>query len=130
MRVVGLERGKGPREWGEQVSEIKGLTAAKKIEAAIEKLTELQGTTSRAEWSAWRMYRPTRGTVFGIEDGDVNDIALTRTPQDAELVEILHRTIDAQIAILSLGITFSAITSNKFTDAALVLASAINGVTE
>ena len=105
------------------------MNAVEEIQAAIENLTELKNGASRAEWSAWRMYRPARGTFYGVEDGDVNEIAFTRTQQDAELIEVLHRTIDAQLTILSGEVNFCRVSGFSPARNKVDLARAINGAT-
>lgn len=113
------------------------MSAVQEIEAAIKKLTDMK---ARSQGDIW--YRSIRGISahggeFGANPEGIVDAQNGRrsmhtsrcTPVDADLIVTLHRTIDAQLAILNLAIAFAAISPNRHTDAALDLARAINGPT-
>ena len=78
-------------------------TPAQRIEAAIVRLKTERMNASAGVWLGWQEYSPLSGKSYGMEtltfDEPVN-IARAMTRADALLVEMMHRTIDAQIAIL------------------------------
>lgn len=99
------------------------MNAVEEIPAAIEKLAALKSEATKGPWEGWRKYDPLRGTQFGIEAASA-EVAKVYTPQDAELIEVLHATIDAQLEVLHLGLRYAA-----FDRSALILARAIIGAT-
>lgn len=108
------------------------MTALEEIEAAIEKLTELQSSSTDGRWELFHAYdgyeivtvndRVTFGGLSSVSDGAIPDVS------DAYLVVTLHRTIDAQLAILrDAAFTLGSIAQFRDCHAELVLARAING---
>lgn len=75
------------------------MTAAERLQAAIEKLEREADTYSPRPWTAWRQGAPGRQR-FGIEDARAEDVATVREADDAELMVTLSRTIEPQLAIL------------------------------
>lgn len=76
------------------------MTPMERLQAAIEKLERLRVGCTPGEW--WVTPGGGESWVFagpGTAD-DVMVIGDARLPQDTELIATLHRTIDAQIAIL------------------------------
>jgi len=79
------------------------LTPAEKIKAAIKKLRTEIAHATEGTWLGWQEYSPVRGTSYGMEgfvDGEPVNIARGTTRADALLTETMHRTLDAQLAIL------------------------------
>lgn len=76
------------------------MNAVEKLEAAIAKLEELRDQSSLGPWCAWKLRGNTGRMTYGIEDAYGEDIAVIRSSPESELIEILHRTVDAQLAIL------------------------------
>ena len=85
------------------------MSAVDEIEAAIAKLTGLRSSVTEPHFKAMAYYAT--GTQGGY----------------TELTLVLHRTIDAQLAILRIAAQFAQITPNRYTDAGVDLARAING---
>lgn len=75
------------------------MSAADEIQAAIGKLAELKSDATAGPWFGWHQYNPLKGTKTGVEPRG-GDVAETYSIHDAELIEVLHATIDAQLAIL------------------------------
>jgi hypothetical protein len=109
------------------------MSAVEEIQAAIDKLTEMRGDS--AEW--W-VFEPDPNAIYQTtEDGREDHVLDTVEESDRDLIVTLHRTIDAQLAIL-------ADTLNAFSNpipafigyeeqiyhAQLMLARAINGDTQ
>ena len=109
------------------------MNAVEEIQAAIDTLNTMRAVSDSGAW-----------TVAGIHpdcsiEGDVNFIAGDMYDYDAELIVTLHRTIDAQIALLSHTLDIRAkyvVTGieQMWIDAVeragdLALARAINGAT-
>jgi hypothetical protein len=108
------------------------MSAVEEIEAAIAKLTELREKSLSGPWEAWKQYNPLSGNIYGLEARDEN-VAKFYSPFEVELVEVLHRTIDAQIAILRGARLFkrhNVWSSTFYLEPCLALARAINGTTE
>lgn len=82
------------------------MSAVERVEAAIAKLEDLRGAAAPGVWVAWREGLPGRER-FGVETGAEGADVVWRAARaaDAELVEVLHRTIDAQLAILRDNLT-------------------------
>lgn len=87
------------------------MTPVERLQAAIEKLELLRAATTGGEWEADWELRFTLGDPqwpVVLVDGVgfvVNTTATTfRNPDDAELIVVLHRTLDAQLAILRFGV--------------------------
>jgi hypothetical protein len=80
------------------------MNAAETIQEAIDKLTALRDDAAEGPWLGWVQYNPLRGQMYGVEnsEGPIADKVASR--EDAELIEVLHRTIDAQLAILRAAI--------------------------
>lgn len=108
------------------------MSAVGEIEAAIAKLTELRNETTPAPWTVEEM--PETGECriirefehFGSHIESVTGGGSLRL--DADLIVTLHRTIDAQLEVLRIGMPHSF--SNGFSplfEPALTLARAING---
>ena len=96
------------------------MTVVERLEAAIAKLERLRESEPYHESHSWLVSLITVGT----ED----DRREEEAPQtSSELIVTLHRTIDAQIAVLRVGSEFALITSNRWTDISVALADAILG---
>lgn len=84
------------------------MSAVEEIEAAIARLTELRGKSNSGPWEPIRQEEPESGAALFVLgngpslDSDFNNI---RDYADADLIVTLHRTIDAQLAILMAGRT-------------------------
>lgn len=76
------------------------MSAVEEIEAAVAKLTKLRDESVLGPWEGWKQYNPLRGNLYGIEARGA-EVAKTYTVADTELIETLHRTIDAQLKLLS-----------------------------
>ena len=106
------------------------MTAAQEIQAAIEKLTDLQALADEGPWMHYD------GDVVM---GDPTDyvqaypvVAECGSNNNAELIVTLHRTTDAQLVILELAVAYGELSEgegSRFITAAKLLARAINGVT-
>jgi hypothetical protein len=114
------------------------VNAVEEIEAAITKLTAEREAAMRGPWVANENFGYYGGS-FGIEGGvqdeweDSPGYALEKT--DAVLITTLHRTIDAQLALLTSALGGARdLGSGHYpdepnaVDLALDLARAINGV--
>lgn len=75
------------------------MGAVDEIRAAIESLERLKEQSAPAPWEGWKQYNPLRGEVYGVE-ANGEEVAKTYSLADTELIEVLHRTIDPQLAIL------------------------------
>lgn len=100
------------------------VNAVEKIEAAIEKLERLKAESTPGPWEQfqydWRMI------IAGQPADDEADVLFDRAaarPADMQMIVTLHRTIDAQLAILYRGLSRIA----PEHDAAEMLADAILG---
>ena len=100
-------------------------TPAQRIEAAIVRLKTERMNASAGVWLGWQEYSPLSGKSYGMEtltfDEPVN-IARAMTRADALLVEMMHRTIDAQLAILN---RFSEYPNRELEEPVMALADAI-----
>ena len=96
------------------------MTAVERLEAAIAKLERLRKSEPYHESNGWLAGLVTVGTEH---DPREEEDPLT----SSELIVTLHRTIDAQIAVLRVGSEFALITSNRWTDISVALADAILG---
>jgi hypothetical protein len=78
------------------------MNAAEKIQAAIERLEELRDAATDGPWFVTHE-RSTWPRVWGNNDGDDADaVASTESgTSNAQLIVTLHRTIDAQLAVLT-----------------------------
>ena len=89
------------------------MTAAGRLQSAIEKLEQLRADAFPGPWEAYNS-RPENGShsfvmadhsaILSVSANDGSEEEF-RAPT-ADLVAVLHRTIDAQIAILREGITW------------------------
>lgn len=105
------------------------MTAVEEIAVAIAKLMASRRASTPAPWVVG--FRGDVETVAAFDPNrfDVRPETIARTDlhsMDGELIAILHRTIDAQLAILELTRQFASLTPNRFTDVGLDLARAIN----
>ena len=113
------------------------MSAVEEIQAAIEKLTKLKAESTPGPWFL-TYEKSTHPRLWGnASENDADPVALAQNRGNAELIVLLHRTIDAQLAIL-------ADTLNAFSNpipafigyeeqiyhAQLMLARAINGDTQ
>ena len=102
------------------------MTVVERLEAAIGKLEQLKADSTAGGWYAPEF---THGSVWA-GTGSSDDLLVVddaRLYGDADLIVTLHRTIDAQIAVLKVGAEFALITSNRWTDISVALADAILG---
>ena len=114
------------------------MSAVEEIQAAIDKLTKLKAESTPKPWHDWE--DDLTGEVDLWHDQEqrlhIANFGIAGMPRgevDAELIAVLHRTIDAQLAILHHAIdeyeprddTMSFITEDGLT-----LARAINGGTQ
>lgn len=117
------------------------MTAVEEIQTAIDELTRLKDSSTEGYW---RVYEDSGTTIHSDPETyspliDAGDFAASserfENPADAYLIVTLHRTIDAQLAILRLGLAFYHGDPTllpgvvRAADNALALARAINGVT-
>jgi hypothetical protein len=107
------------------------MTPAETIQAAIEKLTRLRSEASPGPWAAWKkpvstLYR-TDLVKYGLEDARGVDLFGSESPHNVELIEALHATVSAQIALLRVSHLQTRIHGRKPTLEALNLAKAILG---
>ena len=109
------------------------MSAVDEIQAATVKLTELRNLSdegaNRHEWKSTPLSPLIQADVID-SDGDV--IAERCYAPDAELIVTLHRTIDAQLAILAEGLLDSGpgyVGDCAYPALALRLARDINGAT-
>jgi hypothetical protein len=120
------------------------VSAVDEIETAVKKLTQLRDASTAGIWRG-RYYGGTRlpkqrivSVVASAEDDEhglerVVNLGDYFTKEDAALIITLHRTIDAQLAILRVGLSaYTEYISDirralKHDKAALALARAING---
>jgi len=108
------------------------MSTVDEIEAAIAKLTVLKMASRTGPLSVYHMDWRLIIVSADSHDGDAPilfDVSRTGTPADGELIVTLHRTIDAQLAILEAGIDFIRHTpgAQSHTGGAVDLARAING---
>lgn len=110
------------------------MNAVERLQAAIDKLEKLRADSTPGEW----IYRG-RGCIAAGEYGDVvapgrvdcmaycngssSTIEGDNLDADADLIVTLHRTIDAQLAILAYGATLTG----RIPDEITTLADAILG---
>lgn len=117
------------------------MSAVEQLQEAIDKLEGLKSLSHAGRWivdpdDPLVVMRPDDrhpngwdGTLIARTVGNP-DIADANGIANAELIVTLHRTLDAQIAILRIALRFARITPNAFTDAGYDLALAVLGVTE
>lgn len=81
---------------------MEAMNPVEKLEGAIAKLELLKGAKTPAPW--WRGMND--GFSFTIEgpESDSHPVAQRLIGPDAEMMVTLHRTIDAQLRILTLGL--------------------------
>ena len=113
------------------------MTAVEEIQAAIEKLTELRNLSNeggnRREWKSTPLSPLIQADVID----SFGDVVVERAyAPDAELIVTLHRTIDAQLALLKDGVKFTTVhwgqveLRRDIGKYALALARAINGASK
>ena len=85
------------------------MNAAGKIQAAIEKLEGLRTEGTDGPWSAWHPQdNRSNSCVDGAAlDPDNPPLAVEGGRKDVALIVTLHRTIDAQLAILRSALTYT-----------------------
>lgn len=84
------------------------MNAAETIQAAIDRLAALRESATQGPWLGWKQYNPLYGMQYGIESGRGEEVfASGALRDDVELVEMMHRTIDAQLAILRHAVQFN-----------------------
>lgn len=79
------------------------MSAVEEIEAAIAKLTALKMTSRSGPLSVYHLDWRLITVSADSHDGDAPilfDVSRAGSPADGELIVTLHRTIDAQLAIL------------------------------
>lgn len=85
------------------------MNAAETIASAIQKLEELKSSSTRGPWKAAAGLDDERNLEYSLiaqrSDGffdvlEASNDDVHRASADADLVEVLHRTIDAQLVIL------------------------------
>jgi hypothetical protein len=78
------------------------VNAGEKLEAAVTKLELLRRDSTSDGWVGWKQYSPLRGWAFGVEDSFGENVMRVETHNvnDAELVEVLHRTVAPQLGFL------------------------------
>lgn len=81
------------------------MTPQERLQAAIEKLEALVRLGSDGPWNADRL---TAGRATVISNGVGRSVAHYVEENDAERIVTLHRTIDAQLAILRSELDFVA----------------------
>jgi len=81
------------------------MNAVERIEAAIEKLEQLKTESTQVTWSQVGAHGPSDlGVSVRIPISRHHDVlAYAGTAANAHLIVTLHRTIDAQLAILRAG---------------------------
>lgn len=77
------------------------------IDEAIAKLETLRAAGAAGVWQAYRQYVPNFGVQYGIQaerpmvyGWDIEAVATLARAANAELIALLHRTIDPQLEIL------------------------------
>ena len=102
------------------------MTPTERLQAAIEKLEALQAQTTQAPWSVvgGEVVRDAGGlrTIQSLWVADIDP-----TVPDADLIVTLHRTIDAQLAILRDGRDVTTREGIYLHESAVALADAILG---
>lgn len=104
------------------------MTAVEEIEAAIVELEALKVASTPGPWTAPAAILGLKSTTIFGTPIDGGHAAYVATAHDAELIVTLHRTIDAQLAILrhvADGRGDLGIGTNRYV---VALARAINGV--
>jgi hypothetical protein len=79
------------------------MNAAEKIQAAIERLEELKADGTNGPWFTWHPQRGGRcnsSVDSATHDPEESETVVEGGRGDVELIVTLHRTIDAQLAIL------------------------------
>jgi len=77
------------------------MSAVEEIQAAIEKLTKLKAESTPGPWFL-TYEKSTHPRLWGnASENDADPVALAQNRGNAELIVLLHRTIDAQLAILN-----------------------------
>ena len=104
------------------------MNAVQEIQSAIDKLTDLQALADEGPWMHYD------GDVVM---GDPTDyvqaypvVAECGSNNNAELIVTLHRTLDAQLAILRDGLRVTLRSHEYVGEHALTIARAINGPTQ
>jgi hypothetical protein len=114
------------------------MSPLEELQAAHKRLSELRDAQSRTDkWWTWDDTLPdsAKGEIWADypNGNEARDIGQMKRTQDAELIVTLHRTIDAQLAILDIEIGWERAhreffgKSAKSSSLGLNLARAING---
>lgn len=102
------------------------MITVERLQAAIAKLEAQAHESSDGPWQA-HIERGDYTISAELFDANGGYVISDGYVVDVELMEVLYRTIEPQIAILRLGIRFGSISPNAYTDAAVDLADAILG---
>lgn len=113
------------------------MSAIDEIRDAIDKLEALKVASTQGPWVVWpTSYCGEVAAHLNFTSAGTDNMDDLVPPfdliADANLIVTLHRTIDAQLAILELAMSYGELgkgNGSRFTKAALTLARAINGVT-
>ena len=105
------------------------MSAVERVQAAIDKLTELKAVSTRGPWHEWtndltdrvELWHDQEVRLWVADLGNDEPGALA----DADLIVALHRTIDAQLAILERWLEYRPLTMEE---PVVALADAILGV--
>lgn len=118
------------------------MSAVERLQAAIDKLEALRAESTQGEWGFESVPETGESRIYAEADGFAFMAATTVTfypvpggmkPSDADLIATLHRTIDAQLAILRTALDVveeteeGAIRASALGMSALGLAHAILG---
>ena len=103
------------------------MNAVEEIQAAIKKLTDVKAIGWPCpEWQQSAVRHIARNCEIACYCGDEDHPTWDRY-ETGPAITLLVSTIDTQLAILRLAITFAEITHNVYTDTCVDLARAING---
>ena len=107
------------------------MTPAERLQAAIEKLEHQKALSTTGPWEAYTVpgtRKEAEYVAIGIGDSEARVVRFEGGYFDADLIVTLHRTIDAQLAILRAALKARTLALySPMTDPALALADAILG---
>jgi hypothetical protein len=103
------------------------MNAVERLEAAIGKLETLKAESTPGRWDVDRVGFGVRAFFDNEFNGNTLICEVRHGKPDADLIVTLHRTIDAQLAILRSGRNITSRESEYTFDLALALADAILG---